>query len=105
MDSRDENYWSGPLLKDPDKRARVAQNALDSLYAELGGVLREAKFPEPLIRNYKFSESHTKVVVKGMEAALVVIKASCKLRLAQMRAGKVNADGLKSRMKVMGWST
>jgi hypothetical protein len=104
-DWRDERYWSGPLLKDRGRITKVAQNALDSLFKELGEILRGAGYHEPLIRNFRFSQDDTKRVVKGMEAAVVVIKSTCKLRLAQMRQGKVNADGLKSRMKAMGWST
>ncbi|MHB1225752.1 MAG: hypothetical protein ACYC2G_17115 [Gemmatimonadaceae bacterium] len=99
------DYWAGPLLKDPVQLNRVAQNALDSLYTELSGVLRKANEPAAMIRGYDFTDQHTRRVVAGMNAALIVIKASCKQRLAQMRKGKADTAGLKSRMKLMNWST
>lgn len=101
----DVNYWAGPLLKDPVQLKRIAENALTSLYAELSAVLRNANVSAAMVRGYEFTPRHTGLVVAGMNAALVVIKASCKQRLAQMRKGKVDTAGLKSRMKLMKWST
>ena len=101
----DVNHWAGPLLKDPIHLRRVADNALTSMYDELSGVLRNANIGPGIIRGYEFGPQHTHLVVAGMNAAIVVIKASCKQRLAQMRKGKVDTSGLKSRMKLMNWST
>ena len=101
----DVNYWAGPLLKDPVQLARVADNALTSLHGHLGAVLRQSNVRDGIIRSYEFSSRHRDLVVAGMNAALIVIKASCKQRLAQMRKGKVDTAGLKSRMKLMNWST
>lgn len=99
------NYWGGPLLKDPIQLQRVAGNALTSLYDELSSVLRNGGIGPGIIRSYEFTPQHTSLVVAGMNAALIVIKASCKQRLAQMRKGKADTAGLKSRMKLMNWST
>ncbi len=101
----DVNYWAGPLLKDPIQLKRIANNALKSLYDELSAVLRNANVSASMIRGYEFGPKHTALVVAGMNAAVIVIKASCKQRLAQMRKGKVDTAGLKSRMKLMNWST
>ncbi len=101
----DVNYWAGPLLKNPVQLQRLANNALKSLYDELSGVLRNNNIRAGIIRSYEFGPQHTQLVIAGMDAALIVIKASCKTRLAQMRKGKADTAGLKSRMKLMNWST
>ncbi len=99
------DYWAGPLLKDATQLQRLADNALTSLYDELSAVLRNNNIGAGIIRGYKFGPQHSQLVVAGMNAALIVIKASCKTRLAQMRRGKADTAGLKSRMKLMNWST
>lgn len=101
----DVNYWAGPLLKDPVQLRRIADNALTSLYDELSAVLRKANIGPGIVSGYAFGPQHTRLVVAGMNAAIVVIKASCKQRLAQMRRGKADTAGLKSRMTLMNWST
>lgn len=99
------SYWGGPLLRDPLQLRRVASNALTSMYDELAAVLRNANVGAGIVRNAAFEGYHIDAVVAGMNAALVVIKASCKQRLAQMRRAKVDTAGLKSRMQLMHWST